>query len=173
MAYSSWSVVFGEQPSAAKWNILGTNDAYFDSLIGSGTAWSAWTPTLSGQFTNGDWTKTCQFAQLGNIVLFSICLVAADATPMAGGSGEATFSLPVTAVAVPGADVVLTGSGRYLDAATTVHEGTIERTSTTVARFRVNNASGTYTIPSVITSTVPFTWTTSDTITGFGFYEAA
>ncbi len=34
MAYSSWSVVFGEQPSAAKWNILGTNDAHFDNLIG-------------------------------------------------------------------------------------------------------------------------------------------
>lgn len=29
MAYQSWSVVFGEQPSAAKWNILGTNDASF------------------------------------------------------------------------------------------------------------------------------------------------
>ena len=34
MAYASWSVVFGEQPSAAKWNILGTNDAHFDDLIG-------------------------------------------------------------------------------------------------------------------------------------------
>lgn len=33
MAYASWSVVFGEQPSAAKWNILGTNDSYFDSYI--------------------------------------------------------------------------------------------------------------------------------------------
>lgn len=33
MAYSSWSVVFGEQPSAAKWNILGTNDAQFNSLV--------------------------------------------------------------------------------------------------------------------------------------------
>lgn len=34
MAYASWSVVFGEQPSAAKWNILGTNDAHFNDLIG-------------------------------------------------------------------------------------------------------------------------------------------
>ncbi|TAL08209.1 MAG: hypothetical protein EPO02_13560 [Nitrospirae bacterium] len=33
MSYAAWSVVFGEQPSAAKWNILGTNDAYFDSVI--------------------------------------------------------------------------------------------------------------------------------------------
>lgn len=36
MAYTSWSVVFGEQPSAAKWNILGTNDASFND--GSGFA---------------------------------------------------------------------------------------------------------------------------------------
>lgn len=37
MAYASWSVVFGEQPSAAKWNILGTNDASFNNGTGIGT----------------------------------------------------------------------------------------------------------------------------------------
>lgn len=34
MAYASWSVVFGEQPSTAKWNILGTNDASFNDGTG-------------------------------------------------------------------------------------------------------------------------------------------
>jgi len=34
MAYTSWSVVYGEQPSAAKWNILGTNDASFNNGTG-------------------------------------------------------------------------------------------------------------------------------------------
>lgn len=29
MAYTTWSVVFGEQPTAAKWNQLGQNDAGF------------------------------------------------------------------------------------------------------------------------------------------------
>lgn len=29
MTYTAWSVTFGEQPSAAKWNQLGTNDAGF------------------------------------------------------------------------------------------------------------------------------------------------
>lgn len=38
MAYASWSVVFGEQPSAAKWNILGTNDASFNDGTGIGNA---------------------------------------------------------------------------------------------------------------------------------------
>lgn len=38
MTYSAWSVVFGEQPSAAKWNILGSNDAHFHSFIGDDIA---------------------------------------------------------------------------------------------------------------------------------------
>jgi hypothetical protein len=37
MAYASWSVTFGEQPSAAKWNILGTNDASFNDGTGIAT----------------------------------------------------------------------------------------------------------------------------------------
>lgn len=41
MAYASWSVVFGEQPSAAKWNILGTNDASFNDGTG-----------IAGQYKN-------------------------------------------------------------------------------------------------------------------------
>ena len=34
MAYAAWSVAFGEQPSASKWNILGTNDAAFNNGTG-------------------------------------------------------------------------------------------------------------------------------------------
>lgn len=34
MAYQSWSVVYEEQPSASKWNILGTNDASFNDGTG-------------------------------------------------------------------------------------------------------------------------------------------
>lgn len=37
MAYSSWSVVAGEIPTASKWNILGTNDASFNDGTGIGT----------------------------------------------------------------------------------------------------------------------------------------
>lgn len=46
MAYASWSVVFGEQPSAAKWNILGTNDATFNTWI-TGTRYAVGTTTIS------------------------------------------------------------------------------------------------------------------------------
>lgn len=38
MAYTAWSVVFGEQPSASKWNVLGANDASFADGTGFGDA---------------------------------------------------------------------------------------------------------------------------------------
>jgi hypothetical protein len=38
MAYSAWSVIAGEQPTTSKWNILGTNDATFNTnFVGPGT----------------------------------------------------------------------------------------------------------------------------------------
>lgn len=38
MSYTAWSVVFGEQPSASKWNVLGANDASFADGTGFGNA---------------------------------------------------------------------------------------------------------------------------------------
>ncbi len=38
MAYAAWSVTFGEQPTASKWNILGTNDASFNDGTGIAAA---------------------------------------------------------------------------------------------------------------------------------------
>lgn len=51
MAYQSWSVSFGEQPSAAKWNILGTNDAAFNNGSGIPTANMAVTDVAASQTT--------------------------------------------------------------------------------------------------------------------------
>ncbi len=33
MAFSAWSVIAGETPTATKWNILGSNDADFDTRL--------------------------------------------------------------------------------------------------------------------------------------------
>lgn len=68
MAYVAWSVVFGEQPSAAKWNILGQNDASFNDGTGLGnqiitpnklaTGAAAATQANSGTTTSTSYTAT-------------------------------------------------------------------------------------------------------------------
>lgn len=114
MAYQSWSVVFGEQPSAAKWNILGTNDASFndgtgigDSAItpaklltgtGSSWAWASYTPTLSataGSPTIGNGTITGAYSQIGKSVFAKIKITAGSTTNF--GTTKMTLTLPVTA----------------------------------------------------------------------------
>lgn len=136
--------------------------------------YTSWTPTLSGRFTDGDWTKNCSYTQVGKKVNFVFDITATDATPMSGGSGEATFTLPVTAASgINLTNNLVLGIGRALDSGTAVYGVQIEITSTTQARIRVLNTSGTYLGSTTMTSTIPMTWTTSDAITIAGEYEAA
>lgn len=189
MAYQSWSVVFGEQPSAAKWNILGTNDASFndgtgiaDGVIkpehlknGSSTlntwVWDSWTPTLSGRFDDGDWTKNCDYIRIGNTIIAQLSLVATAAAPMGGGSTDAIFTLPVTSTALKGsANSVTLGTAILFDAGTANFTGFVLHASTTTATIRSDNGTGG---ASAVTSTSPFTWTTSDEVNAIFMYEAA
>lgn len=190
MAYTSWSVVFGEQPSAAKWNILGTNDASFndgtgiaDGVIkpehlmnGSSTlntwAWDSWTPTLSGRFDDGDWTKDCKYIQIGKKVFFRLHLTATAAAPMGGGVAEVFFTLPVTAAAIHGTSTnVPLGTVHMQDTGTATYLGAVyTASSTTLGTARYLGATSVFT---GISSTAPFTWTTNDLFVAVGTYEAA
>lgn len=83
MAYAAWSVSYGEQPSASKWNILGTNDASFNDGTGiasaaitpeklvasTGTSWAytSYSPTLTN-VTEGNGTKVAYYRQIGKTV---------------------------------------------------------------------------------------------------------
>lgn len=165
MAYQSWSVVFGEQPSAAKWNILGTNDAYFDALVGSGTAWETWSPSYAN-LTIGNGTVVSIYSQIGKTVnmYFKFTLGSTSAVGTAP-----TITLPVTAVATSFTDHGF-ATGRLSDANAVdwLSYGLFD--STTVLQIaHINGASN---IASV-TATAPFTWVTTDFMTIQAVYQAA
>lgn len=170
MAYASWSVTFGEQPSAAKWNILGTNDAYFDSLVGSGTVWGNWPsgPTYAN-ITVGNGTVTAKYAQIGKLV--HCRWVLALGTTSSIGTGP-TISLPVTATN-PGAALMILGQAWFEDSGVGNGAGVIYNTSTTTVGFLAMQANATYTTYATVTNTVPVTLGSGDYLTAKWSYDAA
>lgn len=169
MAYASWSVVFGEQPTAAKWNILGTNDAYFNGLVGSGTAWSSWSPSYTN-ITVGSGSVSAKYQQFGKTVFYRITIVFGAGMSIASG---ALISLPVTSVAIPGtADRQVIGYGTYQDTGTANYYAVVRwNTTTTMKLMSLDGANSTgY---NTVSNTIPFTWVSTDEIHLHGMYEAA
>lgn len=168
MAYTSWSLVYGEQPSTAKWNILGTNDSHFDSFLGSTLAWQSWTPTLAN-ITQGNGTLKCYYTQVGKIVFCRFYFLLGNTSAI--GTGP-TFTVPVAANTRY--DVQCVGHIMLEDASAGSNTGVLGfNTSQTVMLISAMNAAGSYAIRQGITSTVPFTWTTSDYLAANFSYEAA
>lgn len=168
MSYTAWSLVYGEQPSTAKWNILGTNDAHIYNFLGANVAWQSWTPTLTN-LTIGNGTLTCAYTQVGKTVIGRFTVLFGTTTSM---GTIPTFSLPVTA-----SSTTFTGGCQGMvmlkDANAGSFLGVLFATSTTVMAIYAYNASSTYALTANITSTVPFTWATNDYIAGMFSYEAA
>lgn len=182
MAYASWSVVFGEQPSAAKWNILGTNDSSFND--GTGFAWGAsavltggattsWTPTWtsSGSAPSiGNGTLTGKYQVIGKMCFFRIKFVGGAGTTW--GTGNYFITLPVAGYSGIAANDGFTIEGYAEDNGVLGYN---------VTGARMNNASTFYIFiqnPASASAvawaaTTPFTWGTGDYWSASGFYEVA
>lgn len=70
MAYNAWSVTFGEQPSIAKWNYLGTNDAGFYDGTNLPTSSAAKTTVSTNQSTSS--ATAADLATTGPSVTLSV-----------------------------------------------------------------------------------------------------
>lgn len=145
--------------------MLGTDASY---------AWTSWTPTLSGRFTDADWTKNCKYTQIGKTVICKFAITSTDATPMAGGSADCIFTLPVTATALSNtASLQVLGLLNMYDGSSIVTLASVLLTSTTTATIRSQDDSSTGVTGVFITSTTPWTWNSGDEMAGTFTYEAA
>jgi len=141
-----------------------------------GGAWISYTPTLSGRFNNAKWDKTCVYTKVGRTIIGKGVLVANAATPMDGGSGELSLTLPVTAAALAGTAAVTQNGNAYIYdlSPATVYKSVFQISSTTGAIIRALRADGTYvTSVTTMSATVPFTWASGDEIHFNYEYEAA
>jgi N-acetylneuraminic acid mutarotase len=156
MAYASWSVVFGEQPSAAKWNILGANDASFNdgtglnngavqqvvyagfSAVATGTTVMPNDDTIP-QNTEGDQYMTLAItpkSTTNTLVIEAVAMLAASGVVIMGG---AIFQ-DSTANALYGSQVTafLTGAPLHWVGKHSMTAGT---TSSTTFKFRAGVAT--------------------------------
>lgn len=180
MAYAAWSVSFGEQPSAAKWNILGTNDAYFDSIVGSGTAWTSFTPTWTASSVNpaiGNGTISGKYQKFGKTVVARYTVTYGSTTTY--GTGSYRLSYPVTSVTwVTADDLQGLGIGHYVRSgfANYILHAHARSTSTSYFEMSVQasaGGAGTYDTWTNFTQAVPATSQNGDSFRIQVVYEAA
>lgn len=160
-------MVFGEQPSAAKWNILGTNDAHFYSFLGDNLPWQTWSPTLAN-LTLGNGAVVAKYARVGNTVHLKFKFTLG--TTSAVGTGP-TFTTPVTAAAAENERAQLLAT--FQDTGASLIYGYGFLASTTTIGMYVFNTAGTYASGAGVTSGVPFGFGSTDVIMVAGSYEAA
>lgn len=179
MAYTAWSVLAGEQPTAAKWNLLGTNDASFNDgtgigtsaitpeklFAGNGTSWTSqsWTPTW-GNLSVGNGTVTAKYTLIGKVCIATLNITFGSTTSV---SGFINFTLPVnfssdyTAANTPFMGIL------SLNAGGAGYFGTARAQAATSNKVEiVVNNSATPAQQAATSATVPGTWNSTSNISG-------
>ena len=130
-------------------------------------AYTSFTPTWNN-VTVGNGTSSGYYVQINELVHWSCELLFGSTTSI---TGNVSIDYPVTPVdlyqAAAGAQCV------FEDANGTDYYGALFRSSFSTALVRVFNASATYVSPTAVTSTVPFTWASTDRLIVNGVYRAA
>ena len=137
------------------------------ALLPNGTSTSTYTPTWAGgSVAIGNGTITGKYHQIGKKVFLNIALVGGTTTNW-GGATTWTFTVPVAAASD---GVTYNGVVQALDASVGYHAGVCTLTpgaSTLIITPSTAASAAAY------QATVPFTWTTSDTLSLSLTYTAA
>lgn len=156
------TAVIGGLDTAADYN------TYEKGLADAFGAMSSWTPTWTAATTNpvlGNGTFAAGYTQVGKTVLFRIRLTMGSTTTY--GSGVWRFSFPVPPIAL------------FSGASDAIGYSSCYDTSGAARRLRfVYPGATTYMVVAdqdgaAISSTVPWTWASGDTLSISGWYEAA
>ena len=142
---------------------------YKIAQLEAGGSATAFTPSWASGFTAGNATQEWHYWQMDGLVYVIGQTILGSTSAV---TGIPTLTLPVTreSYANPIIDV---GNGSLGDSGTATYAVTIISTSTTTALFFCRNATTSYVREASTSSTVPFTWTTGDFITGTLIYKAA
>lgn len=141
-------------------------------------AWNTFTPTIevvggSGtDWTIGNATASGRYAQLGNLVMV-FAEITFGSTSVYGSGSLVIASLPVN-IRTTTSISAFTGSGALRDAsASTSYACGIVREGNNKVALYAHGVAGSYSTYDGVRATVPFTWTTSDSLAVHLIYERA
>jgi hypothetical protein len=125
-------------------------------------AWTTWTPTVSN-LSIGNGTAIYRYAQIGKTVFIDIAITLGSTSTV---SGSPFVTLPVNA-----AYGTFAAAANYEDNGVQFWLG-IGYVASTGVSFKATNTTGTYAFSAECSSTIPFTWGTSDKINCQFSYES-
>lgn len=152
---------------------IGLHNIDLSTLPGLGMdgTWIPYTPSVVSGVTLGNGTLVARYNKIGKRIRVRFSFILGSTSAI---TGDIQFTLPLTSAAIVGTDAVPTlGTVRMFDGGATVVHGYICHRSTTSFVVRIINASGTYATQTIASASAPFTWNTSDEISGEFEYEAA
>jgi hypothetical protein len=129
--------------------------------------WQTWAPGYSN-LTVGNGTVTARYTQIGKLVVANYALVLGSTSTI---GTSPLISIPVTAAATFPDDNAF-GVAMFRDITGSRHTGMVD-ISTSDFTLYAQTATGATTTTASLTSTVPFTWATGDTLQFSASYEAA
>ena len=144
-----------------------------DSTAATGMKWdtgayASYTPGTITGFTTGNGTVAARYRQLGKTVFFSIIFTLGSTSAV---TGSLVIQFPVQANTANNGTIV--GRARFQDNGVAEFAGIILQSGTNFMTVQVENVSATYNNFVNTSSTIPFTWGSTDIIQIMGTYEAA
>lgn len=150
------------------WNSLALPESDINTYLShTGGAWNSYTPTLGG-ITLGNGTLVGKWFRAGRFIKFKVKLTFGSTTSV---SGAMTIGLPVAYA--DGTDAEVFAALLYDASANQRYPAKSQAITTSTVSINAINAAGTYLVEAATSSTVPFTWTTSDILIVSGTYESA
>ena len=134
--------------------------------------YTAYTPTMSN-FTLGNGTVSSSYCRVNNFVHYFGKVTLGSTSVVLGGGQALTVPINIDSTMTSFGNVI--GSALFYDvSAVAMYPGVVNCVgSATTVYLQQQNSNATYLTAQAVVSTIPFTWTTSDTINWNVFYKAA
>ena len=137
-------------------------------------AWDTFTPTFTSIGAGTDWvignaTTSCAYLRVGRGIFFRVQVTWGSTTTF--GTKALGMSLPLAAIAYSGTNPVL-GEANFIDtSAAENYAGRVVYRGQTEVQFVQTGVSATYVKNGLVTSTLPFTWASTDQLAAQFYIE--